>query len=86
LPVIVSALGISLNFWLQRILLLGLRILIIPVIAAVSYEILRFGDKFKKFKLISWITLPGIWVQKITTKEPDSKQIEVAIQALKKVA
>ncbi|MEE9525710.1 MAG: DUF1385 domain-containing protein [Candidatus Woesearchaeota archaeon] len=85
LPVLVSALGISLNFWLQRLLLLFLRILMLPIVAAVSFEVLKFGDRFKKFKLIGWITMPGIWVQKITTREPDNKQIEVAITALKSV-
>ena len=56
----------------------------IPVIAAISFEILKIGDKFKKNKILGLITLPGMLVQKITTKEPSDKQIEVALTALKR--
>lgn len=62
------------------LLKLGLRIVLLPVVASLSYEVLRLGAKYKWF---SFFSLPGIWLQKITTKEPDKKQIEVAIKALK---
>jgi uncharacterized protein YqhQ len=64
---------------------LGLRILLIPVIAGVSYEILKLSDKFKGNPILKLISIPGLWIQKITTKEPTDKQIEVAIHSLKKV-
>jgi uncharacterized protein YqhQ len=69
-------------FWYVNLLA---RILLIPVIAAISYELLKVGDKYKEKWYLSWITLPGMWIQKITTREPTNKQIEVAIIALKAV-
>ena len=62
-----------------------LRIVIVPVIAGISYEILKLSARFKKNPLFWLIMQPGLWVQKITTKEPTNKQVEVAIAALKKV-
>ncbi len=55
------------------------RILLIPVIAAVSYEILRWGAKRREHPVWRWLFLPGIWLQAITTKQPDDSMIEVAI-------
>ncbi len=60
------------------------RILLMPVIAAISYELLKMGDKRRNnwfFKTLVW---PGLALQKITTSEPTDKQIHVAIDALKK--
>jgi len=64
---------------------LGLRILLIPVIIGFSYEILKLADKMRKNKFFDMLNKPGLWIQKITTKEPTDKQIEVAIDSLKKV-
>lgn len=64
---------------------LGLRILLIPVIIGISYEILKLADKFKDNWFFRFINKPGLWIQKITTKEPTKSQIEVAIDSLKKV-
>jgi len=58
------------------------RLFLIPVIASLSYELLRLGAKFENFFLLRLLTKPGLLLQKITTKEPDNKQIEVAISAL----
>lgn len=70
----------------QGILLkLASRLLLLPVIAGASYEILRLGAKFEKSPLMQVLVFPGILMQRITTKEPDSSQIEVAIAALKAV-
>lgn len=69
------------SFWLK----LGCRILLLPIIAGVSYEILKLGARYDKnlfFRIIAW---PGMFLQKITTKEPTNRQIEVAIASLKKV-
>ena len=61
------------------------RILLLPVIIGLSYEILKLADLLKDNLLFNIINKPGLWIQKITTKEPDKKQIEVAINSLKKV-
>src|SRR3989338_5128746 len=61
---------------------LSARILLIPIVAVVSYELLKIGAKYQKNWLFKLLIQPGLWVQKITTKEPDKKQIEVAIAAL----
>ena len=61
------------------------RILLLPVVAGISYEILKLGGRFRENKLMKIINTPGIWVQKISTKEPTKKQIEVAITAFKTV-
>jgi uncharacterized protein YqhQ len=58
------------------------RVLLIPVIAGVSYEILRASAKSSAQWFFSIITRPGLWLQNITTKEPDDSQLEVAIYAL----
>jgi uncharacterized protein YqhQ len=58
------------------------RILMIPVIAAVSYEILRWGAKHRDKWAVRWLFLPGIWLQAITTKQPDDSMIEIAIASM----
>jgi len=63
---------------------LPLRILVVPLLAGFSYELLKFSAKYKNSKMLGWAVLPGLWVQKITTKKPSAKQIEVAIAAVKK--
>ncbi|HSB09021.1 MAG TPA: DUF1385 domain-containing protein [Blastocatellia bacterium] len=60
-----------------------IRVLLIPVIAGVSYEIIRASAKSSAQWFFSVITRPGLWLQNITTKEPDDSQLEVAIYALK---
>ncbi|HLF82757.1 MAG TPA: DUF1385 domain-containing protein [Blastocatellia bacterium] len=59
------------------------RVLLIPVVAGVSYEIIRASAKSTAQWFFSVITRPGLWLQNITTKEPDDSQLEVAIYALK---
>ena len=59
------------------------RIALVPVIAGVSYEIIRMSAKREGSLVFRLITLPGLWLQNITTKEPDEQQLEVAIYALK---
>jgi uncharacterized protein YqhQ len=58
------------------------RIALIPVIAAVSYEVLRWGARHRSHPLVRWLFLPGIWLQAITTKQPDKGMIEVAIASM----
>jgi uncharacterized protein YqhQ len=59
------------------------RIALIPVIAGLSYEIIRVSAKRESSLVFKLITRPGLWLQNITTKEPDDSQLEVAIYALK---
>ncbi|PKN10738.1 MAG: DUF1385 domain-containing protein [Deltaproteobacteria bacterium HGW-Deltaproteobacteria-5] len=61
------------------------KILLMPVIAGISYEAIRFTGKYSRFKLVQILSWPGLALQKITTREPDDDQIEVAIAAMKKV-
>lgn len=59
------------------------RILLIPVIAGISYEILKLSAKYNHNPIIKAITYPGLMMQKLTTREPNDKQLEVAIASLK---
>ncbi len=61
------------------------RILLIPLIAGVGYEILKLSSRFKESLLIKIIIKPGLWLQSLTTRGPTKKQVEVAIAALQKV-
>lgn len=61
------------------------RIALLPVVAGISYEIIRFAGKHTENKCISWLNKPGMLLQRLTTREPDGKQIEVAIESLKAV-
>ena len=75
----------DLSTLIRKSILFPLRLLFIPLIAGASYEILKLSAKYKNNRLINLTTIPGLWLQKITTKEPTLKQIEVAIAALKNV-
>ena len=66
------------NIWVS---IIG-RVALVPVIAAIAYELLRFGARYRQHWWIRWLFLPGIWLQSITTKQPDDSQIEVAIAAM----
>jgi uncharacterized protein YqhQ len=57
-------------------------VVLVPVIAAVSYEILQLGARHRGHALVRWLWSPGIWVQAITTKQPSDDMIEVAIVSL----
>ena len=63
---------------------LVLRIALIPVIAGISYEVLRLAGKFDNW-FIRLISAPGMWLQRVTTKEPDEDMVEVAIKAVEAV-
>lgn len=67
-------------FWLN----LSTRIAVIPFIAAVGYEILKWSARHRNHPFIKFVTIPGLLTQKITTQKPDAAQIEVAIAALKR--
>ncbi|HEX7248508.1 MAG TPA: DUF1385 domain-containing protein, partial [Actinomycetota bacterium] len=64
---------------------IGSRILAIPLIAGIAYEALRLGARFHGSVVMRALMAPGIWLQKITTQEPDDLQIEVAIASFDEV-
>ncbi len=61
----------------------GARIVLLPLIAGLAYEIIRFSARHLANPVCRLLTRPGMWLQKITTKEPDDSQLEIAIVALK---
>lgn len=68
--------------WYLRV---GVHLTLIPLVSGISYEILKFTGKHDKNKFVKILSLPGLGLQKITTKEPNKKQLEVAIASLKGV-
>jgi uncharacterized protein YqhQ len=64
--------------WLNLVV----RIALMPLVAGLSYEIIRYAAKKESGAIFKLMTLPGIWLQNITTQEPDGEQLEVAIRAL----
>jgi uncharacterized protein YqhQ len=61
----------------------GARIVLIPLIAGLAYEVIRFSARHLDSPLCRALITPGLWLQRITTKEPDDKQLEIAIVALR---
>ena len=59
------------------------RVALVPLVAGLSYEIIRLSAKKESGWFFKMITRPGVWLQNITTQEPDDQQLEVAIEALK---
>ncbi|MFI5226480.1 MAG: DUF1385 domain-containing protein [Candidatus Limnocylindrales bacterium] len=80
--VILSIFAFSLVGRQDPIVMVLSRILLIPVIAAVGYELLRWGARHRKNPIVHALFLPGIWVQMITTRQPTDDMIEVAIVSL----
>ena len=58
------------------------RVLLLPLIAGVSYELLKFTAKHDDSPIVKVLIAPGLWLQKLTTREPDDGMIEVAVKAL----
>lgn len=67
-----------------RLLWVLLKILIVPLVCGLGYELIKLCGRYDNF-LTKMIAAPGLWVQRITTKEPDDSMLEVAICALKQV-
>jgi len=64
---------------------IGSRILAIPVIAGLAFEVLRLGARYERSPVMRAVMAPGLWLQKITTKPPDRGEIEVAIASFNEV-
>src|SRR5687767_273888 len=60
-----------------------IRLALMPLVAGLSYEIIRLSAKKESSWFFKFMTRPGVWLQNITTQEPDDQQLEVAIEALK---
>jgi uncharacterized protein YqhQ len=82
---IVSILLFSIMPNLGLILRLSYRLLLIPVIGAISYELLKLSDRYKDSTIMRILTIPGLTFQRLTTREPDDDMIEVAVKTLKEV-
>jgi uncharacterized protein YqhQ len=67
-------------FWL-----IASRILLLPVIAGIAYEVIRFGSKHPENPIVRTLLAPGLWLQSLTTREPTLDQVEVSIKALQEV-
>jgi uncharacterized protein YqhQ len=65
--------------------LIATRILLLPVIAGIAYELIRFAGKHQNNRILMSLLAPGMWLQRLTTREPSLDQIEVSIRALQKV-
>jgi uncharacterized protein YqhQ len=65
--------------------LIASRILLLPVIAGLAYELIRFAGKHTGNRILMTLLAPGLWLQRLTTREPTLDQIEVSIRALKEV-
>ena len=61
------------------------KLLLLPVVAGISYEVIRFTGKHQEWTWVQFLSWPGLLLQKITTRQPTDDQIEVAIAAMKKV-
>ena len=68
----------------SQIMRILLRVILVPVIAGVSYEILQLAGRSDSF-LMNLISTPGLWLQKLTTREPDTEMLEVAIASIEAI-
>ncbi len=81
---IVSIIVFSFITWRNVWMRLSIRLLLLPLVAGISYEIIKFAGR-SNHPLIQLISKPGLLLQKLTTREPDDSQLEVAIKALQGV-
>jgi uncharacterized protein YqhQ len=65
--------------------LIATRILLLPVIAGLAYELIRYAGKHQSNPILMTLLAPGLWLQRLTTRNPSLDQIEVSIRALKEV-
>lgn len=82
---IVSALVFMAVTWENLLMRVTLKILLLPVVVGISYEILRFAGRHGENPLVKIISAPGMGLQRFTTREPDDSMIEVAIEAFRAV-
>ena len=85
LVMLVSIIIFAFLGWPDLWLRIASRVVLMPLVAGLAYEAIRYSGRHIDQPLIYAITLPGLWLQKITTREPDDSQIEVAVRALQAV-
>jgi uncharacterized protein YqhQ len=61
------------------------RVLLLPVIAGIAYELIRFAGKHSENRVLMTVLAPGLWLQRLTTRQPTLDQLEVSIRALREV-
>ncbi len=71
--------------WLALLLRFVTRLLLVPIVAGIAYEIIRFSADHAHWPLVGALITPGLWLQKLTTREPDDGMVEAAIAALEPV-
>jgi len=81
ISIIIFSIMPNLGFYMN----LAYRVLLIPVIGAVSYEVLKLSDRYKNSKVMKALVAPGLGLQYLTTRKPDDKMIAVALEAVKEV-
>lgn len=64
---------------------IAMRILLLPLLAGISYEAIKLAGRNSGHHIVRLVIQPGLWLQRLTTREPDDSQLEVAIEALKDV-
>ncbi len=81
---VVSILVFSFVTWRTLLLRIVLKLLLLPVVVGISYEIIKFAGRHDT-SVMRFVLAPGLWLQRLTTREPDDSQLEVAIRSLKSV-
>jgi uncharacterized protein YqhQ len=70
------------NVWYLR---LGMRLLMLPLVGSVAYEVIRLAGKYRHFAPLQWLVIPGLMTQYMTTREPGREMVEVAVASLQGV-
>jgi len=65
--------------------LIASRVLLLPVIAGIAYEVIRYAGMHRSNRVLMTLLAPGLWLQRLTTREPTDDQVEVSIRALERV-
>ena len=81
---VISILVFSVVTWQNGILRVVLKLLLLPVVVSISYEIIKLAGRYDNL-VTRIISKPGLWLQRLTTVEPDDSMIEVAIASMKPV-
>ena len=68
-------------FWLRIVN----RILLIPVVLGISFEVLQLTNSLRNVPVLKFLGYPGLWLQLLTTKDPDDKQVAVAIASFERL-
>ena len=81
---IIGIIVFSFVTWSNLALRIVIKLALLPLVAGLAYEFIKFAGRCDN-KLMRGLSAPGLWLQRITTKEPDDEQIEVAIRSLTEV-